>query len=243
MAISVKRSKPRIARGGGGATRNNTSFSLPLPHTKSRRGGRGAAFRLSCVVPFAPWTSRKASAPDLSRNAEGAEGGGFMNEESKKAGKCRESESTGVLLTNNQSFLLPLPRTKRRRGAAFRSSNTHSRPWRTAIRHEKTFIGLVVQQHVRRKAAIGPAIAGSIPLWSWNPRRFILAPCLDRRPYPDSRQHLPRRLPWKARWTRNTEAFICADLRYPRFLSFNRGAAGGGTAIPNGRCRVRPNAA
>ena len=58
-------------------------------------------------------------------------------------------------------------------------------------RCNKTFIGSVAQQHVRRKAAIGPAIAGLIPLWSWNPRRFILAPCLDRRPYPDCRQHLP----------------------------------------------------
>ena len=64
MAISVKRSKPRIARGGGGATRNNTSFSLPLPHTKSRRGGRGAAFR-SSNTHSRPW--RTAISHDVIR--------------------------------------------------------------------------------------------------------------------------------------------------------------------------------
>jgi hypothetical protein len=42
-----------------------------------------------------------------------------MNEESKKAGNAEDQKSTGGLLGNNNSFLLPLPRTKCRRGAVF----------------------------------------------------------------------------------------------------------------------------
>jgi len=42
-----------------------------------------------------------------------------MNEESRKCRKCRESESTGVLLRNNNSFLLPDAAATPDRGGGF----------------------------------------------------------------------------------------------------------------------------